>query len=73
LSFYQRLERFRYPGESNREFAKRIGVRHPQIAMWKRADEEGMSGLNNKPSPKTLGVIAQNLNIDPGWLLWGDE
>lgn len=74
MSFYSRLERFRYPGESNRSFAERIGVRHPQISQWKRASEVDPSGIasTSRPNPKTLGIIAEKLNVDPHWLLWGD-
>ena len=75
MSFYQRLERFRYPGESNRDFSQRIGCKHPQISLWKRADEADPHGIGSasRPNPRTLGVIANALGVDPHWLLWGDE
>lgn len=73
MSFFQRLERFRYPGESDREFSARIGCKHPQIAMWRKADNEQLSGVSAKPNPKTLGRIADNLGVEMEWLLWGDD
>lgn len=74
MSFYARLERFRYPGESNRSFADRLGIRHPQLSQWRRAAESDPSGIasSSRPNPRTLGVMADNLGIDPHWLLWGD-
>lgn len=73
MSFYQRLNNFRLTNESDRSFAARIGVRHPQIAFWRKADQEGMSGVSSRPNARTLSVVADALGVEPEWLLWGNE
>jgi hypothetical protein len=69
-SLYYRIEKLRRPGESNREFAARIGVLHPILAKWKR---EAATGKTSKPRAETLATIAKKTGVDYNWLLWGDE
>lgn len=69
MSFYQRLEKLRRPGESNREFAARCGFLHPSIKDWAKQEAEGIA---QRPTADMLARIAKATGVDINWLLWGN-
>ena len=70
MSFYRRIEKLRRPNESNREFAARMGILHPALALWKRQEA---AGITPRPTPKMVARICQATGVDAKWLIWGDE
>jgi transcriptional regulator with XRE-family HTH domain len=70
MSFYRRVEKLRRPGESNREFAARLGILHPALALWKRQEAQGVL---QKPTPSMVTRICKATGVDAQWLIWGDE
>ncbi len=71
MSFFKRLDKFRKPGESDRQFARRIGCKHQQISMWRKADSSIMSPGGSSPDIRTITTIAGSLGVDRDWLQWG--
>jgi len=68
-TLHERIEKLRRPGESNREFAKRIGVLHPILAKLKMEHEKGKT---SKPRVETLTTISARTGVDYNWLMWGN-
>jgi len=63
-TFIKRLSWFQAAGESDKDFAERIGISHSTLRRWKRTGE----------SPQSFSVldkIARNLDVSFLWLYWG--
>lgn len=71
MKFYQKLEKFRLPGESDRGFAKRIGLgNHMSIQVWRRNHLTGEK--ENQPELATVQRIAAKIGVDWEYLLFDD-
>ncbi|MEW6349736.1 MAG: hypothetical protein AB1646_11790 [Thermodesulfobacteriota bacterium] len=66
--FTDRLLSLRRPHDSQSLFLGRIGLRRQQLVNWRRDEDRlGYPGTN----VKTVMRIAEDLNVNPQWLLFG--
>lgn len=67
MSFYERLMQHRKPGESLKAFAERLKVSEALMTHWR------FVGLGNSWPIRVDSVvkIAETLQVEPGWLLFG--
>jgi len=63
-TFIKRLTWFQADGESDRSFAKRIGVAHSTLRRWKREDKMPLMA-------STAEGIARKLDVGMSWLVMG--
>ena len=59
-------------GWSFRALADQLGLRHNTIVKWER-NPDGSDGLAAKPSRANMLKLANVFNVEPGWLMFGDE
>ena len=59
-------------GWSLRALAEKLDLSHNTIVKWER-DPNGSDGLAAKPSRANMLKLANVFNVEPGWLMFGDE
>tara|TARA_R100000700_G_scaffold35520_1_gene44155 strand:- start:206 stop:565 length:360 start_codon:yes stop_codon:yes gene_type:complete len=59
-------------GWSLRALADQLGLSHNTIVKWER-NPDGSDGLAAKPSRANMLKLAKVFNVEPGWLMFGDE
>ena len=59
-------------GWSLRALADQLGLSHNTIVKWER-NPDGSEGLASKPSRANMLKLANVFNVEPGWLMFGDE
>ena len=59
-------------GWSLRGLADQLGLSHNTIVKWER-NPDGSEGLAAKPSRANMLKLAKVFNVEPGWLMFGDE
>jgi len=59
-------------GWSLRALADQLGLSHNTIVKWER-NPDGSDGLAAKPSRANMLKLANVFNVEPGWLMFGDE
>ena len=59
-------------GWSLRALAEKLDLSHNTIVKWER-NPDGSDGLAAKPSRSNMLKLAKVFNVEPGWLMFGDE
>ena len=59
-------------GWSLRALAEKLDLSHNTIVKWER-NPDGSEGLAAKPSRANMLKLANVFNVEPGWLMFGDE
>ena len=59
-------------GWSLRALAEKLDLSHNTIVKWER-NPDGSDGLAPKPSRSNMLKLAKVFNVEPGWLMFGDE
>jgi transcriptional regulator with XRE-family HTH domain len=59
-------------GWSLRALAEKLDLSHNTIVKWER-NPDGSDGLAAKPSRANMLKLAKVFNVEPGWLMFGDE